>query len=40
MQIIAPTKAEVRKLNQRMQGMVNPPEKDIPDILYHGEMLR
>ena len=40
MQIIAPTKAEVRKLNQRMQGMVNPPAKDIPDILYHGEMLR
>ena len=39
-QIIAPTKAEVRKLNQRMQGMVNPPAKDIPDILYHGEMLR
>ena len=39
-QIIAPTKAEVRKLNQQMQSLVNPPAKDIPDILYHGETLR
>ena len=39
-QIIAPTKAEVRKLNQQMQSMVNPPAKDIPDICYHSEMLR